>query len=99
MATLRVIGFSRGEVGAVLITELVLLALLAVPLGLLVGTGFATGILRAVNTETVRLPLVLTASNYSFAVLVVAVASALSAFVVLRRLGQLDLVGALKAPE
>ena len=49
--------------------------------------------------ERVWLPLVLTASNYSFAVLVVAVASALSAFVVLRRLGQLDLVGALKAPE
>jgi putative ABC transport system permease protein len=99
LATLRVIGFSRREVGAVLITELVILALVAVPLGLLLGTGFATGILRAVNTETVRLPLILTASNYAFAVLVVTVASAVSAFVVLRLLGQLNLVGALKAPE
>jgi putative ABC transport system permease protein len=99
LATLRVIGFSRREVGTVLVTELVLLGMLALPLGLLVGTGFATAILRAVNTETVRLPLVLTSANYAFAALVVLTASTVSAFVVLRMLGHLDLVGALKAPE
>jgi len=99
LATLRVIGFSRREVGGVLITELVILAMLAVPIGLLVGTGFATAILRAVNTETVRLPLVLTASNYAFAAAVVTVGSTISALVVLRKLNQLNLVGALKAPE
>ncbi len=99
LATLRVIGFSRREVGTVLITELVILAMVAVPFGLLVGTGFAKAILRAVNTETVRLPLILTASNYAFAVTVVAVASTVSALIVLRKLDQLNLVGALKAPE
>jgi putative ABC transport system permease protein len=99
LATLRVIGFSRREVGTVLVTELVILALIAVPFGLLLGTGFATAILRAVNTETVRLPLILTTNNYAFAVLVVAIASTLSALVVLRKLNQLNLVGALKAPE
>jgi putative ABC transport system permease protein len=99
LATLRVIGFSRREVGAVLVTELVVLALIAVPLGLLLGTGFAKAIIRAVNTETVRLPLVLTASNYAFAVLVVTIASTLSALLVLRMLHHLDLVSALKAPE
>jgi len=99
LATLRVIGFSRREVGAVLVTELVILALIAVPLGLLLGTGFATVILREVNTETVRLPLVLTASNYAFAVMVVTVASTLSALVVLRKLSHLNLIGVLKAPE
>ena len=99
LATLRVVGFSRREVGAVLVTELVILALLAVPLGLLLGTGFATVILTAVNTETVRLPLIFTAQNYAFAVLTVTVASTLSALFVLRQLNQLNLVGALKAPE
>ncbi|HTL15827.1 MAG TPA: FtsX-like permease family protein, partial [Patescibacteria group bacterium] len=99
LATLRVIGFSRREVGSVLITELVILAGIAVPLGLLLGTGFATAILRAVNTETVRLPLILTASNYAFAVAVVVVASTISALMVLRKLNQLNLVGVLKAPE
>ena len=99
LATLRVIGFSRREVGTVLITELVILALVAVPLGLLIGTGFAKAILSAVNTETVRLPLILTSSNYAFAVTVVTFASIISALVVLRKLNQLNLVGALKAPE
>ena len=99
LATLRVIGFSQREVGGVLVTELVLLALIAVPIGLLIGTGFSRGIIGAVNTETVRLPLVLTTANYAFAVAVVAVASALSALFVLRKLRHLDLVGALKAPE
>jgi putative ABC transport system permease protein len=99
LATLRVIGFSRREVGAVLVTELVILALVAVPVGLLLGTGFAKVILSSVNTETVRLPLVLTVRNYAFAVMVVTMASTLSALMVLRKLDHLDLVGALKAPE
>ncbi len=99
LATLRVIGFSQREVGAVLVTELVILAILAVPLGLLLGTGFATGIIRQVNTETIRLPTVLTLYNYSFAAAVVAIASLLSAVIVLRRLRSLNLVSALRAPE
>ncbi|MCX6904257.1 MAG: FtsX-like permease family protein, partial [Verrucomicrobia bacterium] len=99
LATLRVIGFSEREVGAVLVTELALLALIALPLGLVLGSGFANGIVRAVNTETVRLPVLLTAHNYAFASATVAVASTLSALLVLRRLKQLNLVGALKAPE
>jgi putative ABC transport system permease protein len=99
LATLRVIGFSQAEVGAVLVTELVILALAAVPAGLALGTGFSKAILGAVNTETVRLPLILTTQNYAFAVLVVVLASSVSALFVLRKLSHLNLVGALKAPE
>jgi putative ABC transport system permease protein len=99
LATLRVIGFSEGEVGAVLITELNILALIALPLGLLLGTGFAQGIVSAVNTETVRLPVIFTLRNYAFATMIVTVASAISALVVLRRLKELNLVSALKSPE
>lgn len=99
LATLRVIGFSRREVGTVLITELVLLGMVAVPLGLAMGTGFASVLLGALNTETVRLPLVLTLSNYAFAVMIVTLASTFSGLFVLRRLNQLNLVSALRAPE
>jgi putative ABC transport system permease protein len=99
LATLRVIGFSRREVGAVLLTELVILAMIAVPIGLVLGTGFATVILNSVNTETVRLPLVLTLNNYAFAVMVVTLASAMSALLVLRKLNGLNLASVLKAPE
>lgn len=99
LATLRVIGLTQREVGLVLVVELGLLAVPAVPLGLLLGTGLTTLIVGSVNTETVRLPLVFTAHTYSFAVLVVLIASVLSAWFVLRRLRQLDLIAALKAPE
>ncbi len=99
LATLRVIGFSRREVGGVLLTELSLLAALALPLGLAIGTGFATAIVRAVNTETVRIPVILTPANYAFAALAVVIAAVASAVVVLRRLNRLDLVSTLKAPE
>ncbi len=97
LATLRVLGFTQREVGTVLIGELVILTLLALPFGLLIGSGLAAAILQTVNTEFVRLPLILTPANYAFAVLVVAVASLLSAILACRRLNQLDLVGALKA--
>ncbi len=99
LATLRVVGFTRGEVGAVLVGELVILTLIALPLGLVIGSGLAGAILQTVNTEFVRLPLILTPANYAFAVLVVTVASLVSATLACRRLNQLDLVGVLKARD
>jgi putative ABC transport system permease protein len=99
LATLRVVGFSEREVGAVLITELTILALIALPLGLFIGSGFATFLVQAINTETVRLPVILTPHNYAFATAIVVAAATASALVVLRRLKQLNLISALKAPE
>ena len=99
LASLRVLGFGRGEVAGVLVAELVLLALVALPAGLVIGSGFAKAILTAVNTETVRLPLVLTASNYAFAATVVATATVFSLWFVCRKLDRLDLVGVLKARD
>jgi len=99
LATLRVVGLTLSEVSAVLLVELGLLAAVALPLGLLLGTGFSTMIIHSVNTETVRLPLVFTPYTYTFAVLVVLFASGLSSFVVLRKLKHLDLISVLKAPE
>jgi putative ABC transport system permease protein len=83
----------------VLISELVILTLVALPLGLLIGSGFATAILQTINTEFVRLPVILDPSNYALAVLVVALASFLSALFASRRLDRLDLVGVLKARD
>lgn len=99
LATLRVIGLTQREVGAVIVTELVILALAALPGGLALGTLLATGIIESVNTETVRLPVKFTSYTYTFAVIIVVLASTFSALVVLRKLRQLDLIGALKAPE
>jgi len=99
LATLRVLGFTRGEVGAVLVGELAILTLVALPFGLLIGSGMAAVILQSVNTEFVRLPLELTQANYARAVLVVAVSALISALFAALKLRQLDLVAVLKARD
>ncbi len=99
LATLRVVGFTRREVAAVLVSELAILTLVALPAGLLIGSGFALVIVQSVNTEFVRVPVILAASNYSVAAVVVALAAFLSAWFASRRLAQLDLVSVLKARD
>ena len=99
LATLRVIGFTHREVASVLVGELALLTLIAIPLGLVIGSGLAYGIVTAASTETVRLPLVLSGRSYSTAVLIVLLASTASFAVVSLRLHKLDLLGVLKAHE
>jgi putative ABC transport system permease protein len=99
LATLRVVGFTRREVAGVMISELVLLTVVAIPFGLLIGNRLATAIVTAVSTETVRLPVVLTSRSYGTAVLIVLIASAISFATVSRRIHHLDLLGVLKARE
>ena len=99
LATLRVIGFTNGEVAAVLIGELGLLTLLALPFGLFTGSQLAKLIVEISSTETMRLPLILTARTYVTAVLIVLFSSGLSFAVVGRRIRKLDLIGVLKARE
>ncbi|HEX8373126.1 MAG TPA: FtsX-like permease family protein [Chthoniobacterales bacterium] len=99
LATLRVIGFTHREVATVMIGELAILTIIAIPFGLLIGTQLASGIIETASTESVRLPLVLTARTYATAVLVVLLSSGLSFWLVARRIHQLDLLGVLKARE
>jgi putative ABC transport system permease protein len=99
LATLRVIGFTQREVAGVMIGELILLTLAAIPVGLWIGTQLAGAIVYAANTETIRLPLILSSRSYVAAVVVVLVSATLSFAVVSRRIQKLDLLGVLKARE
>jgi len=83
----------------VLIGELALLTLIALPIGLGFGSLLASAIVHAVSNETVRLPLVLTARSYATAVLIVVVSSSFSFAVVGSRIRNLDLLGVLKARD
>jgi putative ABC transport system permease protein len=99
LATLRVVGFRLAEVRGVLVGELAILVLVALPFGLLFGRGLALFIMSSFSTETVRLPIVINSSTYSIAILVVLTASALSFALVSRMVGKLDMVGVLKARD
>ncbi|MFD0893397.1 FtsX-like permease family protein [Luteolibacter ambystomatis] len=99
LATLRVVGFNMSEVRGVLLGELSLLVLSAIPVGLALGKGLVLLIMSSFSTETVRMPIVVESSTYSIAVLVVLSAAAFSFTLVSRMLGKLDLVGVLKARD
>jgi putative ABC transport system permease protein len=99
LATLRVLGFTQKEVVFVLVGELTLLTLLALLPGLYLGSELTRIILESVNTETLRIPVILTGRAYAIAVLIVLVSSCLSFIVAGRRIARLDLVGVMKAGE
>lgn len=99
LATLRVLGFSRAEVSYILLGEVALITLLSLPVGCLVGRGLAFVMTNAFETELFRVPLVIEASTYGFAVLVVLTVTLISAMLVRRRVDRLDLIAVLKTRE
>jgi len=99
LATLRVIGFTRGEISYILLGETVAVTAVAVPIGLVMGYLLAALLVTAFSTDLFRLPLVVAPRTYAFAAVTVAVATAISALIVRRRLDRLDLVEVLKTRE
>ena len=99
LATLRVIGFTRGEVSAILLGELGVLTLFAIPVGFLIGSGLCKFLATALETEMYRIPFVLNPSTYGFAALVIVIASLLSSLIVRRGIDHLDLIAVLKSRE
>jgi putative ABC transport system permease protein len=96
LATLRVMGFSRQEVATVLVGEVAIITLLAIPIGLPVGYGFCYIATLAIDTETHRFPLVVSRHTFAYATLVILMAALASTLIVRRMLNQLDLVSVLK---
>jgi putative ABC transport system permease protein len=99
LASLRVLGFTIGEISLILLGELALLTLLAMPPGLLIGWGLAEFVLASLQSEVYRIPLVVTSANVAWSLLAVILAATLSGLAVRRHLDRLDLVAVLKTRE
>jgi putative ABC transport system permease protein len=99
LASLRVLGYTRGEISYILLGELAMLTLIAMPLGLWFGHALCGYIATSIGNEMYRVPLVLEPATYAFAALVVLVAAAVSALLVRRRLDELDLIEVLKTKD
>ena len=99
LASLRVLGFTRGEISYILLGELALLTLAALPLGFLVGRGIAEFMAAGLRSELFRIPMVIEPRTFAFAATVVLVSALISSIVVWRKLVLLDLVAVLKARE
>jgi putative ABC transport system permease protein len=99
LASLRVLGFTRGEVSVLLLGEQAILTALAIPLGFAIGYRLCAALASAYQWEFFRLPLVVSTRTYGFAVAVVLASALGSALAVRRRIDRLDLVAVLKTRE
>ncbi len=99
LASLRVLGFTKNEASYILLGEIALLTLLALPLGSGFGYLLAWYLSESFTTELYQIPLVIELKSYGYACAVVAGASLISGILVDRDIGNLDLVAALKTRE
>lgn len=99
LASLRVLGFTRAEISFILLGELALLTILALPIGTLIGCLLGLLIVSAFSNEIYRMSFTVVPATIAWAWLTVIAATALSALVVRRRLDRIDLVAVLKTPE
>jgi putative ABC transport system permease protein len=99
LASLRVLGFTRAEVSALLLGELALVIAVALPLGMLMGWGLVHVVAGLLASDQFLFPVVIGPRTYATAALAVLVAGAGSALVVRRRIDRLDMVAALKTRE
>lgn len=99
LASLRILGFTRAEVSVILVGETMLLAVLAQPVGWLLGALIAKIVAEGSASDLYAIPFVLQPSTFATASLVVLGAAFGAALVVRRRLDRLDLVAVLKTRE
>jgi putative ABC transport system permease protein len=99
LASLRVLGFTQGEVSALLLGEWLLEMLLALPLGWWGGYLLSDSIVRLIQTDEFFFAVQIRPATYAFASVCVVVAAIFSAWIVNRRIRHLDLVGVLKVRE
>jgi putative ABC transport system permease protein len=99
LASLRVLGFTQGEVLLILFLELALLTLLAQPPGWALGYGLAWTLKTKMAGDVMRARLVVEHSTYALATAIVLAGAMFSALIVRRRINRLDLVAVLKTRD
>ena len=99
LATLRIIGFTRGEIAYILLGEQAVLLAIAIPSGFALGFGLAALMPRLYDWELFRFPLVIAPASYAFAFVVIMVAAVISGLIIRHQLNKLDLIAVLKTRE
>jgi putative ABC transport system permease protein len=99
LASLRVLGFTKGEISHVLFGEQAILTLAAIPFGCVIGVALCYAMNNLVDRDLLRLPLVFSVQTVTLTALIVTAASIVSGLIVSRRLRHLDLIEVLKTRE
>ncbi len=99
LASLRVIGFTNGETAFVLLGELAVVSLAALPIGSLLGYYLSFGIAAGFSTDLYQIPTTFSPESHATAAIAVMAAAIVSGWLVKRDLDRADLVSALKTRE
>lgn len=99
LACLRVLGYTRGEIGRILLGEQGILTVVAIPGGFALGFGLSILLSRYFSRDLFRLPLVVNAGTYAFSAIVVLAAALFSGLIVNQRLRHMDITEVLKSRE
>ncbi len=99
LASLRVLGLTRGEVSYILLGELAILTLAAIPIGFLIGRRLSAFMVAGFQSDLYRIPLVVAPGTYAMAAIVVIGSALISGLIIQWKINHLDLVEALKMKE
>lgn len=96
LATLRVLGYRDGQVSWVLVAEVLILIMMAIPMSWLLGMGLSWGVQQALSTELFRLPWALNRQMFGLAALSAVLVGLVAALIIYRRVQTIEMVSALK---
>ncbi|MBK5910840.1 hypothetical protein CCR85_04950 [Rhodothalassium salexigens] len=99
LASMRVLGFTRGEVTAVMLGELAVMVVLALPLGTAFGALLSYFLTQSFSQDLYTIPFVWRVETAARAALIMIAAATLSGLVVWRRIARLDMIAVLKTRE
>ena len=99
LASLRVLGFRRAEVSGLLLGEMAIAVVLALPLGMALGWLLVHGVAQLLASDQFLFPVVIQPRTYALAALSVGMAALATSAVVRRHIDHLDLVAVLKTRE
>lgn len=99
LSSLRVLGFTRREIGKMLLGEQAVLTSAAIPIGWTFGFFICYLITKVIDAEIVRLPIVISAGTFLYSALIVIAAAVLSGLLVVWRVKHMDLIAVLKTRE
>ncbi len=98
-ATLKLLGYKDKEIKGLMLRENMLLTTVASIIGLPIGYLLNMLMLRAVRTEDINFPTVITVKSYLFAIVMILVFAILSNLVVSRNIGKVDIMETMKERE
>lgn len=99
LATLRVLGFSLNEITLIILAELFILTLLAIPVGWWLGFLLCYSTVNFFDRELFRVPLVIRPHTYAFAAIVAMTAMVGASYFVRQILNKMDIIEVLKARD